>query len=440
MLNEQEKETSKITSYTLNGKTYHAGEYAKTDIGTFTIHSDGLLKANGAAMAEEAYLHQVTYTVGRKGSGKKISTSTLDFTLDNSQNETLKNNPLKLATLVDSDESWQATHNGIGSVLNNTQNVLNGKILPDSDFKVTSFTIDGTTYEADSIAQLQEGTFELKSTGQYSFVSAMRYFYYYDVDIHYTVSNGETSNTSVLKFSYDLENLSKGDPYEVDNYTLHGKNNTVIMIGDIHRDHSSDSVLSAKALGIDVGKVILIGDQLNVAHLNSHDHRGNPSTGKQYFNSIEAVRDYLAFENKSNTEADIVQFIQSFSERQLAKFLPQGGDDILIGADGNDTIIGGSGDDTLTGNGGRDTFIFSGDSGHDVITDFTKGEDRIVLSDLLNSESVTWDIDSSVLRFTSSVPGYESGSNYAPPVRYENTITILNATPDLTLKDLLGHA
>ena len=42
----------KVTSFTLDGKTYHAGQIAKTDIGTFVIHSDGLLKVNGAAAAE----------------------------------------------------------------------------------------------------------------------------------------------------------------------------------------------------------------------------------------------------------------------------------------------------------------------------------------------------------------------------------------------------
>ncbi|MCE7796310.1 M10 family metallopeptidase C-terminal domain-containing protein [Sphingobium sufflavum] len=63
------------------------------------------------------------------------------------------------------------------------------------------------------------------------------------------------------------------------------------------------------------------------------------------------------------------------------------GNDILDGGDGNDTLIGGSGRDTLTGGAGADIFRFesTGDSGtttssRDIITDFTRGQDRIDLS------------------------------------------------------------
>mgnify|MGYP007057656028 CR=1 FL=1 len=91
----------KVTSFTLNGKTYAAGEIAKTDIGTFVIHSDGLLKVNGATAVEEAYRYQASYTLSPKDQSGKAAIATLDFTLDNSQNDTLKNHPLNLADVVD---------------------------------------------------------------------------------------------------------------------------------------------------------------------------------------------------------------------------------------------------------------------------------------------------------------------------------------------------
>lgn len=72
------------------------------------------------------------------------------------------------------------------------------------------------------------------------------------------------------------------------------------------------------------------------------------------------------------------------------------GDDSLLGGDGRDTLKGGTGDDTLEGGNGRDLltggagadvfkFTAVGQSGpaaarRDVITDFTKGLDRIDLS------------------------------------------------------------
>ena len=65
-----------------------------------------------------------------------------------------------------------------------------------------------------------------------------------------------------------------------------------------------------------------------------------------------------------------------------------GGSDKLCGEEGNDTLNGGKGDDYLIGglgndilNGGigRDRFVLTAGSGSDLITDFTKGEDLLVL-------------------------------------------------------------
>lgn len=46
------------------------------------------------------------------------------------------------------------------------------------------------------------------------------------------------------------------------------------------------------------------------------------------------------------------------------------GDDTLNGGNGADSLNGGLGDDILTGGNGGDTFVFEGQFGHDVITDF----------------------------------------------------------------------
>ncbi len=54
--------------------------------------------------------------------------------------------------------------------------------------------------------------------------------------------------------------------------------------------------------------------------------------------------------------------------------------DDFAGGDDDDTIEGGTTDDMLTGGGGADTFVFNQDSGHDTITDFTSGTDKIDLS------------------------------------------------------------
>lgn len=59
-----------------------------------------------------------------------------------------------------------------------------------------------------------------------------------------------------------------------------------------------------------------------------------------------------------------------------------GGDDVLMGRGGNDVLTGGGGDDWLTGGAGADKFVFDYNSrglNGDVITDFTRGTDKLVL-------------------------------------------------------------
>lgn len=55
------------------------------------------------------------------------------------------------------------------------------------------------------------------------------------------------------------------------------------------------------------------------------------------------------------------------------------GADTVQGGAGDDSIQGSQGEDVLTGGPGRDTFIFDAWDGHDRITDFRSGVDRIVL-------------------------------------------------------------
>jgi serralysin len=63
--------------------------------------------------------------------------------------------------------------------------------------------------------------------------------------------------------------------------------------------------------------------------------------------------------------------------------LGRGGNDTLDGGAGKDFLYGGAGNDQLTGGADQDAFIFeySGngpvDIGHDVVTDFTHGQDQI---------------------------------------------------------------
>jgi Ca2+-binding RTX toxin-like protein len=56
------------------------------------------------------------------------------------------------------------------------------------------------------------------------------------------------------------------------------------------------------------------------------------------------------------------------------------GDDTIIAGAGDQTIDAGAGFDIITGGVGRDRFVFTSKSGHDFITDFTAGDDFLVIS------------------------------------------------------------
>lgn len=68
----------------------------------------------------------------------------------------------------------------------------------------------------------------------------------------------------------------------------------------------------------------------------------------------------------------------------------RGGDDEIIGGRGADTLRGGMGDDILSGGAGNDLLrgaagadVFHFTRGHDVIADFTAGQDNVVLAERL---------------------------------------------------------
>ena len=67
------------------------------------------------------------------------------------------------------------------------------------------------------------------------------------------------------------------------------------------------------------------------------------------------------------------------------------GNDELIGDVGDDLLFGAGGADTLTGGAGQDQFVLTPTSGSDLITDFTDGEDLIVL-DGLTFDQLTIDL------------------------------------------------
>lgn len=63
------------------------------------------------------------------------------------------------------------------------------------------------------------------------------------------------------------------------------------------------------------------------------------------------------------------------------------GTDLLSGGRGEDRLVGGGGDDTLSGGIGADVFVFSGNHGMDIITDFNPDVDTLSFADTVSDFS-----------------------------------------------------
>ncbi|MCY1399707.1 hypothetical protein D9M71_147700 [compost metagenome] len=107
------------------------------------------------------------------------------------------------------------------------------------------------------------------------------------------------------------------------------------------------------------------------------------------------------------------------------------GSDILNGGGGDDLLIGGLGDNTLTGGAGNDVFQWQqGGSGHDRVTDFTPGTDRLDLSQLLQGENASAASLDDYLHFKVTV----SGSDVISTIEVS---AVAGASPTQTI-DLAG--
>src|SRR4028119_1326835 len=69
-----------------------------------------------------------------------------------------------------------------------------------------------------------------------------------------------------------------------------------------------------------------------------------------------------------------------FGNGGSGKLCDSEGNDTLNGTKGDDYLIGGLGNDILSGGIGRDRFVLTAGEDADLITDFTKGEDLLVLA------------------------------------------------------------
>lgn len=82
------------------------------------------------------------------------------------------------------------------------------------------------------------------------------------------------------------------------------------------------------------------------------------------------------------------------------------GNDIVSAGSGNDTLQGVAGDDTLTGDSGADSFVFHGEHGADIVSDFDLDEDILNLE---NTQTDFTDLESVISAAEETTLGSEAG-------------------------------
>jgi Ca2+-binding RTX toxin-like protein len=119
------------------------------------------------------------------------------------------------------------------------------------------------------------------------------------------------------------------------------------------------------------------------------------------------------------------------------------GNDYLYGGAGNDVLAGGSGRDRLIGQAGNDTFDYNAlaDSGitsstWDVITDFTRGQDRIDLSGIDANAATASINDRFTFIGTAAFTGNATGQARVVSDAVNNTVTVFVSTDADTAPEL----
>ena len=126
--------------------------------------------------------------------------------------------------------------------------------------------------------------------------------------------------------------------------------------------------------------VILGADGLTYTDATSYNHLTRALLDLGYGWSITGARLAAGIEVGSNTEETL--YFGGRTDGVTVHALD--GDDNVYGGSGDDYIVGGAGDDKLSGDGGADTFVYKFiNAGNDRIFDFTLGEDKIDVGQLI---------------------------------------------------------
>ncbi|EJM09474.1 VCBS repeat-containing protein, partial [Pseudomonas sp. GM21] len=336
-----------------------------------------------------------------------------------------------------------------GETLNLAHTLAAGHITMEYSLNGVNFfgiPVDGIAATADETYQIRITNIEnttggnAKGAENYQLTMTVNYADAHDFtpDAHGTYTANDNhggSDTAAVTISYQDGHTLTGT--SGDDVMVAGTGNNVINAGDgndvltagsgnneLHGGAGEDLLFSG------AGNDLLDGgtgiDTANYAHATAGVTVNLGLTGAQ--NTLGAGTDTLTGIEKLTGS----NFNDTLTGDNNSNVIDGGlGNDTLNGGGGDDFLIGGLGNNTLTGGAGADTFQWlKGNSGHDVVTDFTPGTDKLDLSQLLQGENGTTASLDDYLHFT--VVG--SGASVLTSI---DVSAMAGATPNQTI-DLAG--
>ena len=172
------------------------------------------------------------------------------------------------------------------------------------------------------------------------------------------------------------------------NDTLFGNDGADLLNGELNNDNLSggngaDTLNGGGGndtiAGGDSGDRVLAGAGHDVVNGGMHSDWVNGNSGNDTINGAHGADTLLGADGNDSISGDRGN---DWIEGNLGNDFLRGADasDTLNGAGGNDTLEGGRGQDVLTGGGQTDLFIFAGNIGQDIVTDFQDNVDVLDFS------------------------------------------------------------
>ena len=302
-LSDSDSDSHSVTSFTVNGITYEVGKTATTKAGTITIAADGSYTFTPAENFH-GDMPQVTYSMVDNNDATDKDTSTLDIEVT-PVTDAMSDKNEAVTTAEDTEKS--------GNVMDN---------LSDSDsdsHSVTSFTVNGITYEVGKTATTKAGTITIAADGSYTFTPAENFHGDMPQVTYSMVDNNDATDkdTSTL----DIEVTPVADAPELSMSIDSGTQN--MMTQTITVDNVSDTdkgfKISAKNAEDTSSTVSKVGDSSNSGfgvdgstsgsaadtEIGYVDGKGSEKLIVEFENDVSSIKVSFAWQN-SGEEASYV--------------------------------------------------------------------------------------------------------------------------------------